>query len=444
MVGGPDERPVGRRLRVVIVGAGFGGVAAARALRNADVEVIVIDQRNHHTFQPLLYQVATAGLDADDVCHATRGIFHRQSNATAVQSRVVDVDFDRRLVITDDGEPVPYDRLVLALGAVTNDYGVPGVEAFTFPLKSAHDALELRSHVLRQYEVADRTTSAVSRDAATTIVVVGGGPTGVETAGGFIELTNQVFSRDFPTAYAAGTKVVLIEGEDRLLGAFSPKLGASAEKKLRSMGVDVKLGTQVSRVQPGQVVLSDGTTISSNTIIWAAGVRAHPFAEHLGLETTAHGRVVVDHHLRLLDRREVFVVGDLAAPPAESDGPVPQMAPAATQGGKHAATVIAAEVAGNRGLSSPFRYVDKGSMATIGRNSAVVEFPNGLRVRGFLGWVAWLMLHVVMLVGYRNRANVLVNWAWSYLTHDRGSRLIIEPDAPQLTQPSELRSVKVR
>ncbi|MEM8706490.1 MAG: NAD(P)/FAD-dependent oxidoreductase [Actinomycetota bacterium] len=418
-----------RRPHVVIVGAGFGGLAAAKALADEPVDVTVVDQRNHHTFQPLLYQVATAGLGVDDICYATRGIFHRQSNARAVQARMIGLDLDGRRVLLADGEPLPYDHLVLALGAVTADYGVPGVDDHAFGLKNAEEARAIRSHVLQRFEAADRLTDPVERSAAMTVVVAGGGPTGVEMAGGFAELFHRVLDRDFPDLDLAQARVVLVEGQDRVLGTFAPKLGAKARRTLEDMGVEVRTGVNVERFEPGLVSLADGTEIAADTLVWAAGVRANPLAERLGLPTGRGGRVEVDEHLRLATHPEVFVIGDLAATRQADGSPVPQVAPGAIQGGEHVAEVIA----GRR--PDPFRYRDKGSMATIGRNAAVVEFPSGRTITGFLGWVAWLALHLVMLIGFRNRANVLVNWAWNYLTYDRGSRLIVEPDAPITASP---------
>ena len=413
--------------RVVVVGAGFGGLAAAKALDDVDVDVTVVDQRNHHTFQPLLYQVATAGLGVDDICYATRGIFHRQHNARAVQAQVVGVDFDARLLHVAEGAPLPYDHLILALGAVTADFGVPGVAEHGFGLKNAEEARRIRTHILRRFEAADRTADPDVAAAAMTVVVAGGGPTGVEMAGGFAELFHRVLHHDFPDLDVGSARVVLVEGQDRLLGTFTPRLGSNARRRLERMGVEVRTGVNVARVEPGSVHLADGSVIASDTLVWAAGVRAHPLAAQLGLETGRGGRVVVDDALRLPAHPNVFVIGDLAA--ATLDGePLPQVAAAAIQGGRHAAATIARDLRGD--AAEPFRYRDKGSMATIGRNAAVVELPSGLKISGFLGWVAWLTLHLVMLIGFRNRANVLVNWAWNYLTYDRGSRLIVEADPP--------------
>lgn len=439
--------------KVVVVGAGFGGLAAARALADAEVEVLVVDQRNHHTFQPLLYQVATAGLDADDICYASRGIFHRQENATAVQARVVQVDFDGQRLITEQGPDINYDYLVMAAGAVTADFGVPGVADHAFGLKTAADALDIRSHVLRCFERAERVGSDGDSglSALTTIVIVGGGPTGVEMAGGFAELIDRPLRRDFPGLGPNPGRVVLVEGQDRLLATFAPRLGDHARSRLARMGVEVRLSTQVAEVTADEVRLSDGSVVQARTVVWAAGVRAHPLAELMGVETTVGGRVVVDRQLRLPGRANVFAIGDLAASPMPSDGEgatpagggasgrpslVPQVAPGAIQGGEYVAARIADAVAAADGSGAPvappepFRYRDKGSMATIGRNAAVVELPRGPKITGFPGWVAWLALHLVMLIGFRNRANVLVNWAWNYLTYDRASRLIVEPDPP--------------
>ncbi len=424
--------PVPARPRVVVVGAGFGGLAAAKALADVPVEVTVVDQRNHHTFQPLLYQVATAGLGIDDICYASRGIFQRQANASAVQARVSGVDLDRRLVTTEEGIDLPYEHLVLALGAVTADFGVTGVAEHAYGLKSAAEAIEIRTNVLRRFEAADRlarTAGADERDlaAATTIVLVGGGPTGVEMAGGFAELIDGPLRKDFPDLDIDRARVVLVEASDRLLGTFAPRLGDHARRRLEARGVEVRLSSVVEAIEADAVRFADGSEIASNTVVWAAGVAANPLGRQLGLPTGRGGRVEVDDQLRLADRPEVHVIGDLALPPEGAfDGPVPQVAAAAIQGGQHTAKVIEAALTG--ATVAPFRYRDKGSMATIGRNAAVVELPRGPKITGFPGWVAWLALHLVMLIGFRNRANVLVNWAWNYLTYDRGSRLIIEPD----------------
>lgn len=427
----------------MVIGAGFGGLAAAKALADAPVDVTVVDQRNHHTFQPLLYQVATAGLDADDVCYTSRGIFHRQDNARALQATVVGVDMESRRVLTADGPHIDYDYLVLAVGAVTADFGVPGVAEHAFGLKSASEALEIRSHVLRCFERAERLGDRAEAG-LTSIVIVGGGPTGVEMAGGFAELIDRPLRRDFPGLGDQPGRVILVEGQDRLLGALAPSLGTHAQRRLNRMNVDVRVSTQVAEVAADHVVLGDGTRVDARTVVWAAGVKANPLADTLarsaGVSTTRGGRIVVDGQLRLAGRPEVFAIGDVAASKvglADANTElVPQVAPGAIQGGEYVAARIAELVGGASmngvlvGGAEPFRYRDKGSMATIGRNAAVVELPKGVKITGFAGWVAWLGLHLVMLIGFRNRANVLVNWAWNYLTYDRASRLIVEPDRP--------------
>ncbi|MDH3682602.1 MAG: NAD(P)/FAD-dependent oxidoreductase [Acidimicrobiia bacterium] len=423
------------RHRVVVVGAGFAGLRAARDLADVAVEVTIVDARNHHTFQPLLYQVATAGLDADDVCYATRGIFHRQSNARAIRAQVVGADLGARTVELADGAVLAYDHLVLAAGGVTADFGVPGVLEHGFGLKSAADAVAIRTHVLERFERCERDPSRID-DGELTLVVAGGGPTGVEMAGGFAELINHVLRRDFPSVDVNRARVVLIEAADRLLGTFAPKLGRSAERKLGRIGVEVLLGTQVDRVTASSVVLADGRTIDTGTLVWAAGIKANPLGAALGLEVDRGGRIVVDRDLRVASHPEILVIGDLAAARDIDGSLLPQVAPAAIQAGAHAAKVIKAELRGGRPVGR-FRYRDKGSMATIGRNSAVVELPSGQTVTGLAGWVAWLCLHLVMLIGFRNRANVVVNWAWNYLTYDRASRLIIEdrPLPPRVGGP---------
>jgi len=411
--------------RVVIVGAGFGGLEAAKRLSGKPgLDVTVVDKRNHHTFQPLLYQVATAGLDSDDICYATRGIFQKHDNVRAVQGTVTGVDFEAQLVRTKEGPALPYDHLILALGAVTADYGVPGVADHAFGLKSAADAMALRNHVLRRFEKAARFDDPVRRDAATTVVVVGGGPTGVEMAGGLAELMHKVLRKDYPEFIDQPLRVVLVEGQDRLLGTFSTKASRRAEARLAKMGVEVRTGVGVVGVTADAIAFDDGTTLGADTVVWAAGVKANPIAAALDLETGQGGRVIVDEHLRLPEHDDVFVIGDLAAVPWRDGQLVPQVAPGAIQQGAHAATAIAD---GTEGLR-PFTYRDKGSMATIGRNAAVVEFPNGRGFGGFAGWLAWLGLHLVMLVGVRNRLNVLINWAWNYLTWDRASRIVVEPE----------------
>lgn len=411
----PGERP-----HVVVLGAGFGGLAVARALTGKDVDVTIVDKRNHHTFQPLLYQVATAGLDSNDVASSVRGIFHRASNISVRQGEVIGIDFESQTIRIRDGEHLAYDYVVLALGAVTADFGVPGVDDFAFGLKDVAEASSIRDHILTNFELATRVDGDSTK---TTVVVVGGGPTGVEMAGGLAELIDRVLVHDFPELDRSDMAVVLVEAGENVLGGFQDRLRNTATSTLRKMGVDVRLNLGVAEVDARGVLLSNGERIDSETVIWAAGVRAHPLVEVLELETE-RGRVSIDAHLRATGQPRVFAIGDLAATPDGEGGLVAQVAAVAVQGGEHVAKTILAEN-GLGELPKPFRYLDRGSMATIGRNAAVVEFPNGWTIRGFPGWVAWLGLHLTHLIGVRNRASVFVNWAWNYLTYDRGSRAVV-------------------
>jgi NADH dehydrogenase len=407
------------RHRVVVIGAGFGGLAAAKALKDSPVDVTLVDANNFHTFQPLLYQVATAGLDADDVAFPARGIFHRQRNVNFRMERVRSIDLDRRVVHLDDGD-LDYDHLVIAAGAVSADYGVPGVAEHAFELKSLADAVALRSHVLRTFERA-ATDPAIVDDGLLTVVIVGGGPTGVELAGGLAELFSSVFTKDYPNLDVRRARIVIVEMADRLLGTFAPRLSTKAHRSLTKRGVEVVLGVGVDKVEADAVHLSDGTRIPAGTLVWTAGVEASPLAASLGVAVGKGGRLAVDPDLSLPGHPEVFAVGDIST--VGSAG-LPGVAQVAIQGGRHAGRMIHARL--DDQPTTPFRYFDKGSMATIGRHDAVAELPGGIRITGVIGWWAWLGLHLLYLIGFRNRANVLVNWAWNYFTYDRGSRIVGE------------------
>ena len=408
------------RHRVVVIGAGFGGLRVARHLRDAPVDVTIVDANNFHTFQPLLYQVATAGLDTDDIAYPVRGIFRRQRNVTVRMASVTGVDLVARTVTTDRGEPLGYDTLVVAAGTVSHDFGIPGVAEHTLPLKAANDALALRNHLLARFEDAALTGDA--GDGALDVVICGGGPTGVEMAGGLAELYQRVLAKDFPQLDVTGARITLVEAADRVLGTFHASLGERARRALEARRIEVVTGTPVDHVEPGAVHLTGGRVLRAGTVVWAAGVRASPVAELLGVELGRGGRIVVGADLAVPAHPEVFAIGDIAVDPA---APLPQVAQPAIQGGTHVARQIRRRLAGEP--TEPFRYRDKGSMATIGRHHAVAEFPNGMRLHGVIGWLAWLGLHIVYLMGFRNRANVLVNWAWNYLTYDRASRLLADP-----------------
>ena len=421
------------RPRVVVVGAGFAGLEAARALRRVPVDVLLVDRVNYHTFQPLLYQVATAGLEAEEIAHAVRAILRRQRNLSFRVGTVEGASFERRELLLDGGERIPYDFLVLAAGATTADYGVPGVAEHAFGLKSLPDAVNLRSHVLECFEAASRDPSAIDRGALT-FVVAGGGPTGVEMSGALVELFEHVLRRDYPALDVGRARVVLLERDEKLLAAFQASLRGYALEQLRRRGVEVRLGSAVVRAGPDAVDLASGETIPTRTLLWAAGVRANPLAERLDLERGGGGRVVVGRDLSVPRRPEVFAIGDVAASKDERGALHPQLAPVAMQAGRHVARAIAARLRGER--SPDFAYRDPGIMATIGRNAAVAELPRGLRLRGRIGWLAWLALHLVQLIGFRNRLFVLLNWAWCYFTYDRGPRLIVRIEDEERYPPA--------
>ena len=410
------------RPQVVIVGAGFGGLSAARALADTPVDITIVDRNNFHTFQPLLYQVASAGLDADDIAHNVRGVFHHQRNVDFLMATVTGVDRENRKVLLAGSAPLPYDTLILAAGATTSTFNVPGVEEHAFPLKDLSQSLALRNHILSQFERA-AVDPAIIDKGALTFVIVGAGPTGVELAGALSELFALVLARDFPRLAVGRAKVVLVEATGHVLGAFSPGAGAYARHRLHAMGVDVRLNAVVEKITADAVCLRDGESIPTATPIWVAGVRANPLAEKLGLPLVANGRVVTERDLSVRGAPEIFVIGDLGAAPDRGDAILPQLAPVAIQSGRHVAHSIQRRLRGKP--TRPFHYVDKGTMATIGRNAAVAELPLNIHIRGRLAWLAWLFLHLLYLVGFRNRLNVMVNWSWNYLTYDRGTRLIV-------------------
>lgn len=408
--------------RVVIVGGGFGGLRLAQVLASAPVKVTLIDRRNFHTFQPLLYQVATAMLDPAAIARSLRAILRRQGNADVRLGTVTGVDWDERRVLFARGEALSFDVLVLAVGAITSDYGIQGVADHALPLKSAEEALQLRHHVLARFERASADPGLVD-SGELTFVVVGGGPTGVELAGALIELIDNVMRKDFPELDVDRASVVLIEATDHLIDPFSPRSRQNARDTLTSRGIQVRLGTAVEAVTADEVRLAGGEVVPTRTLVWTAGVRANPLADVLGLAQANGGRIVVEPDLSVPGHPECFVIGDLAASREENGTLHPQMAPLAQQGADHVADQLDRR---RRGLATrPFHYKNKGIMATIGRNAAVAELPNGMRFRGRLAWVMWLALHLLQLVGYRNRFEVLSSWAWNYLTADRTARLMV-------------------
>jgi len=414
--------------RVVIVGAGFGGLSAARALVNEPVEVTIIDQRNFHTFQPLLYEVATAGLEAGDVAYPVRAIFGRSRNVTFRFGRATGVDWEHHLVTMEDSSPVPFDSVIVASGATARFFGIPGASEFTFPLYTLNDARTLRDHVLRRLEDADTDPDATT-NGLLTFVVVGGGPTGVEVAGALAELLDVAVRHDgFAFARSSG-RIILVDGLDRLLTPFEPSAAAYAARTLERRGVQLKLGHMVRSIDGSCVELDDGSRIPTRTVVWAGGVSVEgTVAARFGEETGPNGRLVVEPDLTIRGRTDAYAIGDAAAVPwgpgaRDPNETCPQLAQVAIQSGKHAAGQILHRV--QHRPTQPFSYRDKGIMATIGRRAAITEFPRGLVVRGTLGWLAWLGLHLVYLIGFRNRIVVLINWSWRYLSWGSGPRVIV-------------------
>ena len=409
---------------MVVIGAGFGGIGAGTRLADLPVDTTIVDQRNHHVFQPLLYQVATAGLAPSDIAQPVRGIFQDDQNVDFRWATVEKIDFGERVVHVDVGSPLPYDYLIVAGGSETRWFGIPGVEEHALPMKTLEDATLLCSHVIAQFEEAAAESYLVD-EGALTFVIVGGGPTGVELAGAFVELF-EVLDRDFHHLDVGRARVVLVEATDHLLNGFTNQSQQSALDTLRERGVEVRLGQAVDRVGPGRVHFKDGDVLATNSLVWAAGIQPAPLAEATGLERGTGGRIVVRRDLRPPGHDNVFVIGDLAGAVNHKGQPYLQMASVALQQGHFAGRQIGRLVRGRR--PSNFRYIDYGEMATIGRNAAVAELAFHIRLRGKPGWWAWLLVHLVRLIGFRNRVSVLFNWAWSYLTYDRQARIILHPE----------------
>jgi NADH:ubiquinone reductase (H+-translocating) len=420
---------------VVIIGAGFAGLYAAQALKRAPVRVTVLDRRNHHLFQPLLYQVATAGLNPSDIAYPVRTVLRRQKNARVLLADVTRIDTARKTVEYDGGS-IQFDYLVLATGATHSYFGHPEWAAFAPGLKTIEDALEIRGRVFLAYEEAERTLDREQQAECLTFVVVGGGPTGVELAGTLGEIAHHSMKRDFRAIDPSLTSVVLIEGVDRVLPPYPEKLSRAAERQLEKLGVTVRTSCLVTDIDAHGVTLKGGERIPSRTVLWAAGVAASPLARTLGAPLDRAGRIEVAADLTVPGHPEIFVAGDLAALRCEG-AQVPGVAPAAIQEGKHAAKNIRRAMAGQP--LEPFRYRDKGSLATIGRAAAVASFKR-FKLSGFLAWWAWWAIHIFFLIGFRSRLLVMFSWAWSYLTFQRGARLITGTPRAQLSAGAPART----
>ncbi len=428
--------PEGPLPRVVIVGGGFAGLELAKGLRNKGFQIVMLDRNNYHTFQPLLYQVATSGLEPDSIAGPIRKAFDGFKNFYFRMVKVDRVDYQNQLVRTPIGN-LHYDYLVLACGSATNFFGLEQVQQTAFPLKQVVHALNLRSHILQNFEMAVLTEDPQARQAMMNVVVVGGGPTGVEVAGALGELKNHILPGDFPDLDFKEMKIYLIEGADRLLGTMSKASGEKSKKYLEQFGVNVVLGQTVKNYDGDTVLVDDGSTIACQTLIWAAGVKGNLVAGILP-DSLSKSRVLVDAYNQVQDMPKVFALGDVAlmlADPAYPKGH-PMVAPVAIQQGR----LLAKNLIRNKNNKEqrPFVYKDKGSMATIGRNRAVVDFPQGTHFSGLFAWLVWMFVHLMSLVGFRNKLVTLINWVWSYFTYDKSNRLIIRTFDRKKNRPVEV------
>lgn len=430
---------------IVILGGGFGGLAAARGFKRKPVRVTLIDRRNHHLFQPLLYQVATAALSAPDIASPIRHLFRSQENVTVLMADVDRIDPVQKRVVLSDGV-IAYDYLLVATGMTHTYFGHDEWAQHAPGLKTLGEALEIRAQILRSFERAEREPDPVARQRYTTFAVIGGGPTGVELAGALAEIAGRTLAKDFRHFDPRTTRVVLIEAGPRILSSFDPSLSAKAHAMLTRLGIDVRVDTKVTAVEEGIVRLGE-ETLRANTIIWAAGVRASPLTADLG-KTDRSGRVLVEDDLSVPEHRDIFVLGDLIA--KEQDGKwLPGVAQVALQSGEQSAANVLRAIRGEERLA--FRYRDKGSMATIGRAKAIAEIGK-TKLAGAFAWLMWLLIHVMFLVEFRNRVAVLMEWGYAYLTWQRSSRVILEaPPAPapprvpaQIARPSAVEIARPR
>jgi NADH dehydrogenase len=420
-----------KTIHVVVLGAGFGGLEFCKHFRHANTRITLVDRTNHHLFQPLLYQVATAGLSAPEIAQPVRAIFSDRPDITVLLDRVVDFDLPgRRVLLTEN--TLSYDYLVLALGGCTSYFGHPEWEPFAPGLKTLDDALRIRSQVLLAFEKAENESEATQREKLLTVAVVGGGPTGVELAGALAELTRTVLKRDFRRIDPSRARIILIEGSPHVLSHLPEDLSVSAERQLEHLGVQVRTATRVKEIRPGEIELNTGDVIRAGNILWAAGVSASPLTKKLGADLDKAGRVKVNPDLGVPNRREIFAIGDMALVLEDNGKPVPGVSPAAMQMGRHVARLISDEIDLGAGRSPrpPFKYWDKGTMATIGRSAAVAQVGR-FHWSGLVAWLAWLFVHLVFLVGFRNKIVVLIQWAYSYFAYKRAARIIV-------TSPPEL------
>jgi len=414
------------RPHVVILGAGFGGIGAAQKLRHAPVRLTLVDQHDYHTFQPLLYQVATDELGPEEVGYPVRELLHRHEDWAFHECPVAGVDLASRRVTVDGMPPIDFDYLVIGLGAQVNFHGTPGAAEHSFPLYTMADAIRLHDQILRMFEAVDKDP-ALADDGALTFCIVGGGPTGTELAGSMSELLHAELAKDYPSLPIEEVRIVLYEHAPHLLAPFQPRLRDYAKQALTERGIEIRTGTGVKEVTPTSVTLASGEVVKTRTLVWAAGLRANAIVESLGVEPVAGGRLPVDRTLQIDGHPGVFAVGDVAAMrDGETGEPLPGLGSVALQAGHYAGRAIARLVEGKP--LDPFRYVHKGTMAQIGRGAAVVELPTGGTLTGLPAWLAWLGVHLSLLSGAEEKTSVFVDWGWNALTHRRGKRIVLSDE----------------
>jgi NADH dehydrogenase len=414
------------RPRVLILGGGFAGVGAAQKLKKAGAEVVLVDRHDYHTFQPLLYQCATGLIEQTAVGHSLRDLLARHDNTVIHKASVSRIDLEGRAVEFEEIAPISYDYLVLGLGAEVNYFGTAGAPEHAFPMYTLPHALRLKNHILERWEAADRDPSLIE-DGALNIVVVGGGPTGVETAGAVAELYRGNFAKDYPEVDKEGARVILVEAGPELFGMFKPKLREYAEKALTHRDVEVMTGKQVASVEPTRVALKSGEKLQAHTLVWGAGLQGNALVQSLGIELQRGNRIAVGPDLTLPEHPEVYVVGDVAAiTDAKTEQVLPQLGSVALQSGEHAGKALAARLAGKE--PEPFKYKDKGTMATIGRGAAVVQFLRGRTMTGLKAQAAWGVVHLALLPTNEDRAKAVVDWAGAATTHQRVGRITVEAE----------------
>ena len=417
---------------VVVLGGGFAGIGAARALKDVEADAVVVDAHNYHTFQPLLYQLATDLLETAVVGHALRGLFHEQPNAAVHQATVTGIDLDAQQVKFAEMEPLDYDYLVLALGAEVTFFGTPGAPEHAFPMYTLSDAVRLKEHILRTWEAADRDPALVE-DGALNVVVVGGGPTGVESAGALVELYRESFAKDYPSVPQEKARIILVEAAPELFTMFKRNLRDYAKKELEKFGVEVLLGERVSSVEPTRVTLESGAVLEAHTLIWGAGLQANPIATSLGLDLEKGNRIPVGPDLTIAGHPEVFAVGDVAwITDTKTSKILPQLGSVALQAGEHAGANVARRVAGKE--TEPFAYHDKGTMATIGRGAAVIQTAHGRTLKGKTAALAWGTVHLALLSTGEDRAKAIADWTWAGFSHERPGRITVRTDDERRTE----------